>query len=113
MVVRGVCPLSGVMVKFVGSWGPGLWVSIEVLLFILVSAVSSVVFSVFLGPKGVNSFSYHGFNGAFGQGSIDGRRHDWIDGCCQNGLGLTLFKAHLIPFHLSTVLFPGVGVLRV
>ena len=101
------------MVKFVGSWRPGLWVSVEVLVFILVSAVSSVVFSVFLGPKGVNSFSYHGFNRAFGQSNIDGRRHGGVDDRCQNGLGLTLFETHLIPFHLCTILFPGVGVLRV
>ena len=71
-MVRVLCPLSGVMVKFVGSWRPGLCVSVEVLVFVLVSTVSSVFFSLFLGPKGVDSFSYHGFDGAFGQSCIDG-----------------------------------------
>ena len=99
--------------KVEASWVSGLWIAKEVLVFVFKSAKSGVILLLFIRAKSFYGLRDHGFDRGFGEGCMSCRVSRKIGSGGEDCLGLTLFQTHLVPFHLRTVGFPGMGVLRI
>ena len=112
-VVWVVGPLVEILMKIKATRVSRLWVAFELLIFVSKSVKSGVILLLFIRAKSFYGLRDHGFDRGFGEGCISCRVRRKIGSGGEDCLGLTLFQTHLVPFHLRTVGFPGMGVLRI